>query len=109
MFSLDEALKEIMDAARESKIVREEGEVNIIYASAAKMRFYLIDGSFVDVFVNVEKDKWYYFWLRVDGSEYKVNNFPRHGWHEHRAGKRIPIKPMSPKGFFAKVRNEIRP
>lgn len=107
MSSLDNFIEKTMKIADETGIVRER---KILFSSypSAKMRFYFVDGSYADIFVNVKKEKIYYFWLKITGEKYQVNNYPPHGWHEHVNDKRIPRRQMSPKEFFAKVKKELK-
>lgn len=105
---LEEFLKQLRKAAEQSKIVKRE-KVLLIGPTRAKIRFYLLDESYIDIFVNTVLDKYYYHWQRIDGRIYRVNNYPAEGWHEHidfEESKR-PFRKITPNEFFAKVKEEL--
>ncbi len=79
---LEEFLKQLREAAEQSKIVKRE-EVLLIGPTRAKIRFHLLDQSYIDIFANAVLDKQYYHWQRIDGRIYRVNNYPAENWHEH--------------------------
>jgi len=106
--TLEEFLKQLRNAAEESGIVLRE-KVLLQGPTRVKIRFYLKDGSYIDVFANIVLNKQYYHWQRVDGRIYRVNNYPPEGWHEHVdiEERRRPVKKITPYEFFAKVKEEL--
>ena len=105
---LNEFLKQLRDAAEKSGIIKKEEALQIGF-TRVKMRYLLIDGSYVDVFTNVVLDKQYYHWQKADGKIYRVNNFPAEGWHERIdfENKKKPCRKITPYEFFDKVKKEI--
>ena len=73
--SLEEFLRELREAAKRSGIVKKE-EVVVLEPPRTKIRYHLIDESYIDVFANLALDKQYYHWQRVNGRIYRVNNHP---------------------------------
>jgi len=108
MPSIEEFLEEVRRAARESGIVKSEELMYFLYPKA-KMRFHLIDGSFIDIYFNVKRDLQYYHWQRIDGKIYRVNNHPLEGWHEHVdvEERKRPFRKITPYEFFAKVKEKL--
>lgn len=105
---LEEFLKQVRSSAQQSGIVLRE-ETLLIGPTKAKVRFHLINGSYIDVFVNVVLDKQYYHWQKLDGKIYRVNNYPAEGWHEHieTEERKRPFRRITPQEFFTKVKEEL--
>ncbi|MEW5694220.1 MAG: DUF6516 family protein [Candidatus Hydrogenedentota bacterium] len=106
MTELDNFLSRLNSVADHSEIV-ERQETLSKKVTTAKLRYHLIDGSYVDVFVNIILDKYYYHWQRADGKIYRINNYPPEGWHEHldTEDNRHPIKRIEPEDFFYKIKS----
>jgi len=106
--SLEEFLEQLRDAAGRSGIVERE-EILLLGPTRAKIRFHLLDGSYIDVFTNVVLDKQYYHWQKTDGRIYRVNNYPPEGWHEHidDEERKRPTRKITPREFFTKVKGEL--
>ena len=109
MSALDEILNKVRKAAWNSGIVKSEEIMQVLYPRA-KIRFRLVDGSYIDVYVNVKRGLYYYHWQRTNGRIYRVNNHPTEGWHEHVDSEDVkrPIKPINPKEFFNIVKEKMR-
>lgn len=106
--NLAEFLQRLRKAATESGIVVRE-EMLELGAVRAKLRFYLKDSSYADVFVNVATEKYYYHWQKKRDRIYRINNFPAHGWHEHidTEEHRRSIHAVTPEEFFSRIRAEF--
>lgn len=72
--------KEVTRICSESKIVR-TWDVNLYEGTVVRIRIFLVDNSFIDVYYNSETEKISFAWIRNNKRVYGADNLDY--WHVH--------------------------